>query len=82
MTLQSVILFQIMATFHGSASQQLSEIGLVHVRVFFSVLLGEDRPGRKYRNSNRYRDCKVDPQRLGHGSIACRLPVEECHTEE
>jgi hypothetical protein len=78
--LQSVVLFQIMGTFHRSASQHLRYTD--PVRILLSVLLGEEHPCYKYRNSDRYCDCKVDPKRPGHGSIACRLPVEECHTEK
>jgi hypothetical protein len=57
--LQSVILLQIMTTFHRSASQHLSDID--PVRVLLSVLLREERPCCKYHDSDWYRDCKVDP---------------------
>jgi hypothetical protein len=70
-----VVLLQVMTTLHRSTSQHLSNTNTV--RIFFSVLFGEERPGRKYHDSDWYRDSKIDSKRLGHGAVACSLPIEE-----
>ena len=75
-----VILFEILATFHSSASQQLGDTDTG--RVLLSVLLGKESPCCEYHDSDWYCDCQVDPKICGHSPVACRLPVEERHAEE